>query len=162
MAEPVYLKLEIDRYDIEGESTKSSMDREGSIECSTYHQEVKTSLDPVTGQPSGKRQVGAVTISKRIDKTTPLLIKALCERVPQTGMVDAEFRFFRMAVGGSGAEEHYYTVLARGGHIASVDQLSEDPIAAGDGAPPMMEQVSFVFPDITWTYEIGGATHHER
>ena len=25
----------------------------------------------------------------------------------------------------------------------------------------MMEEVSFVFQDITWTYEIGGATHKD-
>jgi type VI secretion system secreted protein Hcp len=112
----------------------------------------------VTGQATGKRQYGALTISKSIDKTTPLLIKALCE----DSLVDeAEFRFFRPSPM-TRTGEHFYTVLLTGGHIASVDQLSEEPIAAGADPPPMMEEVSFQFPDVTWTYEDGGVTHHDH
>jgi type VI protein secretion system component Hcp len=52
-------------------------------------------------------------------------------------------------------------VLLEKGYISELHQLSEDAIIGGEAAPPMMEKVSFVFQDITWTYEIGGATHKD-
>ncbi len=157
MAQTVHLKLEIDGNLIEGESTVTSMEREGSIECLSFGYEVTTPRN-ASGALTGRRQHGPIRIHKRIDKSTPLLIKALCKNEPVTL---GEFRFFRPDASGSGAEEHFYTILMEKGYVASVLQLSEDVIMAGDQAPPMMEEVSFVFRDITWTYEIGGVTHKD-
>ncbi len=158
MAQTVHLSLQIDGNDIEGESTIASMDREGTIECSSFRYQITTPRDPATGALTGRRQHGQVRFHKRIDKTTPLLIKALClnEAVDR-----AEFRFYRPSPGGEGAEQHFYTVVLEKGYVSSVDQVSEDVIMAGEEAPPMMEEVSLVFQEITWTYEIGGATHKD-
>ena len=158
MAQTVHLRLEIDGNAIEGESTISSMDREGTIECSSYEGAVITPRDDASGRVTGRRQHHPVKFVKRIDKSTPLLLKALCQNEPVT---KAEFHFFRPSPGGSGAEEHFYTVLLENGYVSSVSQLSEDVIIAGEDVPPMMEEVELVFGDITWTYEIGGATHKD-
>ena len=158
MAQTVHLKLEIDGNTIEGESTISSMEREGTIECSSFDYMLTTFYDYATGKLSGKRKHEPVVIQKRIDKSTPLLLKALCQNEPVTS---AEFRFYRPSPGGSGAEEHFFTVLLENGHITSVKQVSEDAIIGGEAAPPMMEKVAFNFKTITWTYEIGGATHRD-
>ncbi len=158
MAQTVHLNLEIDGNEIEGESTIASMDRAGTIECSSFSYGVTTPRDPASGALTGRRQHHPIRIHKRIDKSTPLLIKALCMNEPVT---EGVFRFFRPSPGGSGAEEHFYTIEIANGYVASIKQLSEDAIMAGEKAPPMMEEVSFVFQDITWTYEIGGATHKD-
>jgi type VI secretion system secreted protein Hcp len=158
MAQTVHLNLEIDGNTIEGESTISSMDREGTIECSSYEGAVVTPRDEATGRVMGRRQHHPIKFIKRIDRTTPLLIKALCENQPVTS---AEFRFFRPSPGGSGAEEHFYTVSLKKGYVSSISQLSEDVIIAGEDAAPMMEEVELVFSEITWIYEIGGATHKD-
>jgi type VI secretion system secreted protein Hcp len=158
MAQTVHLRLQIDGNDIEGESTVASMDRENTIECSSFFYEITTDRNS-DGRLTGKRQHKPVKISKRIDKTTPLLLKALCrnERVN-----DAEFMFFRPSLGNSRTEEKFYTVLLRNGYISGVKQLSEDPITGGEDAPPMMEEVEFVFREIIWTYESSGTTHSDR
>jgi type VI secretion system secreted protein Hcp len=158
MAQTIHLKLEIDGNAVEGESTISSMEREGTIECSAYEDAVQTPREETTGQLTGRRIYRPVTITKRIDKTTPLLWKALCQNEPVTS---AEFRFFRPSPGGSGAEEHFQTVLLENGYVSAISRVSKDAIMAGENAPPMMERVSFHFQDITITYEIGGATHKD-
>jgi len=156
MAQTVHLTLEIDGNAVEGESTIASMEREGTIECSTFEDSVEQPREAQTGYMTGRREYSPIVISKRIDKTTPLLFKALTLNEPVT---KAEFRFFRPSPGGSGAEEHFYTVLLEGAHISSITRVSKDAIMGGEAAPPMMEWVKFVFQDITVTYEIGGATH---
>jgi type VI secretion system secreted protein Hcp len=157
MAQTVHLSLEIDGNAIEGESTIASMEREGTIECASFKYGLITPRETATGALTGRRQHSPCVITKRIDKSTPLLLKALCQNEPVT---NAKFRFFRPSLE-AGAEEHFFTVLLESGYVGSVKQLSEDVVMAGKDAPPMMEEVSFVFQDITWTYEIGGATHKD-
>jgi type VI secretion system secreted protein Hcp len=96
-----------------------------------------------------------VNFVKRIDRSTPLLLKALVrnERVDE-----AEFRFFRPDTE-TGEEVHFYTVRLENGKITGVEQSSEDSTLVGDDAPPMLEEVAIVFHTITWTYEPTGATH---
>jgi len=160
MAQTVSLRLRIDGNDIEGESSISSLNREGTIECSSFRYGVTTPRTADTGALTGRRQHEPVIIHKRIDKSTPLLLKALCTNEPVTS---AEFRFYRTSPRGSGVvEEHFFTVLLERGFISSVRQVSEDVIMAGKQAPPMMEEVAFVFSRITWTYEIGGVTHSDH
>ncbi len=158
MAQTVHLNLEIDGNDVEGESTVSSMEREGTIECASFKYSLTTPRKEATGKLTGKRQHRPVEIIKRVDNSTPLLLRALCQNQPVTR---AKFRFFRPNPGGSGAEEHFFTVLLEHGYVASVSQLSEDGIMGGEAAPPMMEEIAFVFQDITWTYEMNGATHKD-
>jgi type VI secretion system secreted protein Hcp len=142
-----FLKLQIDGNDIEGECPIHSMDREGTIQCQAFDHEMRIPYDPTTFVPSGRLIHGAVTIIKRTDKTSPLLYKALCLNEP----VDkAEFRFFRPAASGDGSEEHYSTVLLENGYIVGIRRSFQN-----------LEKVTFVYRDITWTYEIGGVTHRE-
>ena len=142
-----FLRLQVDGNDIEGESTIMTMDRESTIECVGFDYELITPREQTTGDLTGRRQHGPVTVLKPVDKSTPLLYKALCNNEPVN---TAEFRFFRPSAGGSGAEEHIYTVLLENGYISSIKSIGRN-----------MEEVSFVFQDITWTYEIGGATHKD-
>jgi type VI secretion system secreted protein Hcp len=150
----IYLKLEVKGHRIEGESSVVSHGRKDTIECSSFLWGSKVPFDAVTGIRSGKPEHSPVEIEKHIDKSTPLLIKALC----QNEAVDfAEFMFFRTEK--DGAEEKYYTVRLMGGHISNVTQINQDRISAGDSSQPMMEKVAFVFKEIEWTDEISGATY---
>ncbi len=157
-AQTVHLTLEIAGNQIEGESTIRSLDREGTIECSSFTWGVLTPTDDSTGSVTGNRQYQPVTVTKRIDKSTPLLAKALAQNEPVT---TAEFRFYRPDTTGKGAEEHFYTILLENGYIKSISAVSEVSLLGGPDAPPMMETVGFVFRNITWTYEIGGVTYQD-
>ena len=141
-----YLKLYIDDTLIEGESTRTSMDRENKIECGGFVHALTTPRDE-TGQLTGRRRHSPIRIVKRNDKSTPLLYQALCLNEP---VDSAEFRFFRPSPDGSGSEEQYYTVLLENGYVSDIQT---------DGSG--LESVSFVFQDVTWTYEVGGAPYKE-
>ncbi len=143
-----FLWLEIDGNRVEGESTITSMEREGTIECFGFKYDLITPRDEASGMLTGRRQHSPITIIKRIDKSTPLLYKALCQNEPVTS---AEFRFYRPSRGGAGGEEHFYTILLENGYVSDIGSV-------GRG----LERVSFVFQDITWTYEIGEVTHKDR
>ncbi|MCE7735339.1 MAG: type VI secretion system tube protein Hcp [Candidatus Heimdallarchaeota archaeon] len=152
----IHLKLKIDGNDIEGESTIASLERENTIEVYSYRYEVITPREASSGALTGRRQHSPIVITKRIDKTSPLLFKALTMNEP---VDEGQFRFYRPSVGGEGNEEHYMTVLIEQGYVASYRTFTISDYT-GQGTF-LMEEVSFVFQDITITYEIGGATHKD-
>ena len=156
MAQTVHLLLRIGGADIEGESTITSQDRANTIECLSFESEVSTARESAMGMTTGRRQHKPIVVRKRIDKSTPLLLKALCQNEEVTS---AEFRFYRPSPSGDGTEEHFYSVVLEEGRVGSVRQISEDATIAGENAPPVLEEVSFIFQRITWTYEDGGVTH---
>jgi type VI secretion system secreted protein Hcp len=156
MAQPVFLKLKSDGNDIWGESSVSTLDRENTIECHSFYCGVEVPIEATTGFPTGRRIFDPVRFQKHIDKSTPLIIKALSKNEA----IQAEFMFFRRGLGGN--EEHFYTVRLNNGRVVSVKQVSEDRLIGGDGVLPMMEEIAISFETITWTYENGGVETHDR
>jgi type VI secretion system secreted protein Hcp len=159
MAQTIHLKLQIDGNDIVGESTVASLDRADTIECSTFEDSLEIPFEAATGRSTTRRRYTPIRICKRIDQTTPLLFKALCRNEPVNR---AEFRFFRPNIDGSGAEQHFLTiVLGQDTRITKISRFSKDNLMAGENSPPMMEYVEFTFSDITVTYEDGGVEHQD-
>ena len=155
MAETTHLYLKANGSDIQGESTQHDLGRENSIECLYYEQSVQTAREASSGMATGRRQYNPLIIRKRIDKSTPLISKAL--RTNQ--VIEATWKFFRPNPTGDGTTEQYYTVAIKNGRVASVKQYSPDALVTGAmSAAPDMEEVSFVFNTITWTYTNGGIT----
>jgi len=157
MAETVHLFLKVGGNDIKGESTQTSLGREGSIECISYEQEVKTAREKGTNVVTGRRQYEPLVITKRIDRASPLLVKALAEN----SRVTAVFKFFRPNPNGDGTTQQFYSVELKEANISEVKQEVKNTIdPASSGAPPM-EKVSFVFNSIVWTFTDGGITHQD-
>lgn len=141
-----FLRLQIEGNTIEGESPIVSLEREGTIDCHAFDHEVRVPYDAATLQTTGARVHSPISIIKRTDKTSPLLLKALCLNEPVTS---AEFMFFRPTP--QGPEENYLTILLENGKIVAIENTY-----------PNIERVSFVFQDITWTYEIGGVEFQDN
>lgn len=157
MAETVHLFLKANGSEIKGDSTQTSLGREGSIECLYYEQKVLTAREKGSGMATGRRQYEPLLIRKRIDKSSPLLAKALTENQAIEGI----FKFFRPNPAGDGTTEQFYTVTIKSGRIASIQQVSPDTIEPATSTSPPVEEVSFVFHTIGWTYEDGGVTHED-
>lgn len=158
MAQTVHLELEIDGSAIHGESNIASLDRADTIECSSFRYDLTTPRES-SGQLTGRRQHGPVKVQKRIDTSTVALIKAVCMNEPVTKAV---FRFYRPSTDGAGTEQQFYTVELADARVASVSQVNEDAIVGGDRAPPMMEEITFTFRQITWTYEPTAYIHTDN
>ena len=157
MAENVYLFLKLNGQDIQGESSQSSLGRENSIECLSFAQRVATASDPSTGRMAGRRQYDPIVIVKRIDKSSPLLVKGLA----QNQVATAVFRFFRPNQTGDGTMEQFYTIEIKEARIASVKGYVIDTLSADGAARPPLEEVSFVFNRISWSFENGGVTFED-
>jgi len=157
MAETVHLFLKANGQDIKGESSQSSLGRANSIECTFYHQGVLTAREAGSGMATGRRQYEPLLIRKRIDKSSPLIAKALVENQK----IDAVFKFFRPNPTGDGTTEQFYSVEIKEGRVASMKQFVPDTIVPATSTEPPMEEVTFVFSTIIWTYTNGGVTHQD-
>lgn len=157
MAETVHLFLKANGADIKGDSSQTSMGRADSIECVHFEVGIKTAREAGSGAATGRRQHEPVLIRKRIDKSTPLLAKALCENQ----VIEGTFKFFRPNPTGDGTTEQFYTIQIKKGRIASQRQWVPDTILPASKLEPPLEEVSFVFHSIIWTYTNGGVTHED-
>ena len=157
MAETVHLYLKANGSDIAGDSSQTSLGREDSIECLSFSDSVRTAREKGSGLATGRRTYDPVTFRKRIDKSSPLLAKALCNNEK----VDAVFKFFRPNPNGDGTTEQFFTVELEQGRMASIRRVSPDTIDPASATEPPTEEVGIVFHTITWTWEDGGITHQD-
>lgn len=157
MAETVHLYLKANGNEVKGESTQTSLGRADSIECVAYEQGVLTTREAATNVITGRRQYSPLKLVKRIDKSSPLLMKALVNNEK----IDAIFKFFRPNPAGDGTTEQFYTVELKSGNIASVRQYVPATIHPETANDPPLEEVTLVFRDISWTYTQGGVTHED-
>lgn len=109
-------------------------------------------VDASTGQSTGRHHHKPLTITKLIDKATPLLFEAL---VTNENIVSAELKFFGPS--GSGAEEATYTITLENAVISSIRQHGNTNETGEDGHKDM-EDISFTYRKITVTWEDGGIT----
>jgi type VI secretion system secreted protein Hcp len=157
MAETVHLYLKANGTDIKGDSTQTSLGRGDSIECLYYEQAILTAREAGSGMATGRRQYQPLVVRKRIDKSSPLILKAMVENTN----VEGSFKFFRPNPTGDGTTEQFYTVVIKQGRVASVKQMNPDALIPASSTEPALEEVSFVFHTISWTYTNGGVTHED-
>lgn len=157
MAETVHLYLKAAGADIQGESTQRSMGRENSIECLYFESSVLTAREAGSGMATGRRQYQPIIIRKRIDKSTPLLAKALVENQ----VIEGVFKFFRPNPTGDGTTEQFFTISIKQGRVASFKMVSPDSFDPALSNRPELEEVGFVFHTINWTFTQGGVTHED-
>ncbi|MCA9911038.1 MAG: type VI secretion system tube protein Hcp [Anaerolineae bacterium] len=158
MSFTVNLFLKANGVDIEGESTEMSLGREDSIECLYYTDSVQTVVAATTGRVRGRREYDPIVFRKRIDKSTPLLFKALCNNE----VIEGTFKFFRPNPTGDGTTEHFFTVEIAEGRVSSIRRISPDILDPAAANRPMEEEVSISFASVIVRYENGGAEYRDQ
>jgi type VI secretion system secreted protein Hcp len=101
--------------------------------------EVTMPYDAASGLPAGRRAHSPLVITKYVDKSSPRLYQALAE----TRSMNLTIRYFRSDR--EGREEPYYTMMIQNARVANMRM-----------AYPNIEQVSFLYETIRWTYEPDG------
>lgn len=158
MAMTVHLYLTANGTKIDGDSSILSLERENSIECLSFSDAVRTAREASSGTASGERTYEPIRIVKRIDKSSPLIAKALCNNE----VIEGTFKFFRPNPAGDGTTEQFFTVVIEEARVASVMRVSPDTIDPASSSAPPTEEVSFVFGKIRWTYEPDGVEHEDH
>jgi type VI secretion system secreted protein Hcp len=145
----VYLRLKANGTDVPGDSPVASLGRADTIQCLAFNMGVTTPRAP-SGLLTGRRQYEPVVITKAIDRSSVLLLRALTSNE----VCECEFRFFRT---GAGGDQHIYTVTLGDAYVSSIRQrVLEEDAAKGTAPAPVIEEVSFGFDTITWTWVDGG------
>lgn len=148
-AENTHLTLTLNGTTIEGDSTIISLGREDTIECFSFSQSGFTSTD----RGSATRNYRPITIRKRIDKASPLLMQAWAQNHQGT----AVFRFYRPNQN-TGQTEHHYTIELSFARITAVSTTLPDTLDPDTASLPQLEIVSFEFDQIEYTDEINNTS----
>jgi type VI secretion system secreted protein Hcp len=145
-AETVHLTLKIEGQVVKGESTQASLGRADTIECVSLEQAV---------QGGEKVQHSPLKCVKRVDKSSPLLIRALIERQK----VEALFKFYRPNPTGDGTTEQFYTIELKNARITGYRMWVPNTIDPASSNNPPLEEVTFSFQAIAFTYVNGGIAY---
>jgi type VI secretion system secreted protein Hcp len=130
--------------------------REGSIIIFAFDHDIVSPRDIASGLPTGKRQHKPVVITKEIDKSSPLLATVLCNNEALTEVV---FKYWKPSV--AGKEVQYYTITLTNANIAAIKTFFPNMLVAENTRLPHMEQISFTYQKIVWTFEDGGITSED-
>ena len=127
--------------------------REGLIRVLSYAHEIVSPRDVASGMATSKRQHKPLVITKEIDKASPLLYTVLNtgENLPEVTLT-----FYRPGMKGAagGATDQYFTIKLTNANISGIKVRTEDK-----GQP--LEEISFTYQKITWTYTDGGVTSED-
>ncbi|MFA6147110.1 MAG: type VI secretion system tube protein TssD [bacterium] len=157
MALNAYLKMKGQKSGVvKGSCTQKG--REDLIMVHAYTHEIVSPRDAASGLPTGKRMHKALTITKEIDKSSPVLYSIL---VNNENVSEFELMFWRPqpnARTGMGSEVQFYTIKLLNANIANMHQYVLDNKFPANMPIPPMETVSFTYQKITWTWNDGGIT----
>lgn len=128
-----YLKLG----DIKGEATDDG--HKEWIIIQSFGQGIDQERDAASGLPTGKRQHKPLTITKEVDKSSPLLMQSLTTGTPIRA---ARIEFVR-----TGEQDRYYRVFLKNLIVTSYESV-ENPGQA------QTETFSLNYEEIKWTYSV--------
>lgn len=152
MADPISLTISSNGTNIPGDSTLTSLSRANTIEVLSMEQQVSRAFDRSTLRASGRRIYAPVRFTKRLDRSTPLLRKALVNNE----VVAGNFRWFRPNPLGDGTTQQFFTLTFTDGRITRCTLRLPDTLMPDTASLPPMEDVELTFGEITWTWTNGG------
>ena len=138
-----YLYLEGENQgQIKGSVTQAGW--ENSIMVIGYSHIISSLRDPNTCQASGRLNHLPVSITKEVDKSSPLLFKAFAEHERMK-----EFRLGFWQLLPSGQEQQHYTVLLEGAYIAGIHQEMLNNRYPENTQHKEREHISFTYSRVT-------------
>ncbi|OHB54711.1 MAG: hypothetical protein A2Y07_08940 [Planctomycetes bacterium GWF2_50_10] len=126
---------------IYGDSTVTSLGREGTIECGAYSHMVAAVPDEKSGMAGLVHNHYPISILKRLDRSTPRLYTAWRNHEP----LRAEFRFYRPDPSGDGSIEQHYTVIIDYAFISGIRQFVPNVFESGVLHQAPSERISFTY-----------------
>jgi len=129
--------------------------REGSILVMAFDHTVEIPTD-ANGATAGRRVHRPITITKEIDRSTPMLYQALCSGERLTSV---ELEWYR--IDETGTEELYFTIALENALISKVHPWVPNVLDKEKASYRHMEDVSIVYEKIIWTWELDGIEYED-
>ena len=150
MALNAYLYLKGQKQgDIKGSVTQKG--REGAIAVIAAQHEIFTPHDAASGLPTGKRMHKPYSVTKELDRSSPLLHQAMADNENITVW---KLQFF--APGINGIEKQNYTVELFNASIADIRFVMPNNKHADLMSLNNYEEIEFTYQKIQWTWLEGG------
>ena len=131
--------------------------REGLIQVMAAIHDVISPRDAQSGLPTGQRQHKPLTITKEIDRSTPLLRQAL---ITNETLTEWELQFFKPT--SSGVETRYFVIKLTNAAVASARLVMPDAVDVATKYLPTYEELAFTYQKIEWTWIDGGITAQDE
>jgi len=125
--------------------------REKTILVYGMNHEISIPRSPTDGLSTGKRLHGPLTITKEFDTSSPKLYQALC-----TGEHMSNVTIKWYTINEKGHEEHYFTHTLEDAIVVSIKPSLPLTLVADNEQLRHMEEVSFTYKKIKWTWEATG------
>jgi type VI secretion system secreted protein Hcp len=125
--------------------------KEKTIELFAVDDTINIPKSPQTGLPTGKRVHNPYTVTKQIDEASPKLFQALCQGEQFS---DVTINWYRTTK--DGKEEKYFTTKMEKAIIVSIRTWMPEVLDPTQSQLGHMEDVSFTYEKITWTWEPKG------
>lgn len=130
--------------DVRGES--NDKDLPDGIELTGWSFAGSSQWDPTSGQTSGRVKMGELIVTKRVDLSSPILIKFMT-----TNKLIDEVKLINRKAGGN-RQEGFYRIELKEARVRAVTQKG-----ASAGSTTLEETVSFGYKKITWTHSEQGS-----
>ena len=137
--------------DIKGSVTQAG--REDTIMVIGTSHEVVSPRDAASGLPTGKRQHKPYTITKEVDKATPLLMTVLTNN---ENITNWELLYWQPSA--TGQELQHYTVKLYNASIAGIRSEMLNNKYPENMQHKEREHISFCYQKIEWVWVDGGIT----
>jgi type VI secretion system secreted protein Hcp len=124
--------------------------REGTILVQAVDHTVEVPTDE-GGVATGRRVHRPLTITKEIDKSTPMLLQALCSNERLSELTLDWYR-----VDETGGQELYFSIRMKSAYVTRVHPWLPNALDKDVAGLRHMEDVSFVYESIRWTWEPDG------
>ena len=125
--------------------------REGTILIYAMKHHIHIPRDTHSGLPTGKRVHNPLAVVKEYDKASPKLYQALC-----TGEQFSNVTIKWYRIDPTGKEEHYFTTKLEDAIIVDIKPYMPETFLAQNEPYKHMEEVSFTYSKIIWTWEPDG------
>lgn len=127
---------------IPGPATGTGVD--DHVECYEFSYHVELPTDVRDGSVTGRRQHSYFSITKELDKASPLLAKHLCDNLE---VATVEIKHYRPNM--EGDIEHYFTHELKKAKVVEVSNWKPNTCDEASKKFRDMEKVSFMFEEIT-------------
>lgn len=130
-------------------------DREDTILVQAFDHVVEIPTDS-RGVASGRRVHRAMSITKEIDKSTPMLYQALCTNELLTEVI---LNWYRLD--GTGEYELYYSITMENAFITRIHPWVPNVLDRANDGLKHMEDISLSYEKILWTWEPDGIEYED-
>jgi len=130
-------------------------EREDTILVQAFDHVVEIPTDS-SGAATGRRVHRAMTITKEIDKSTPMLYQALCTNELLTEVI---LNWYRLD--GTGEYELYYSMTMENAFITRIHPWVPNVLDRANDSMQHMEDISLSYEKIIWTWEPDGIEYED-